>query len=153
MAYLDHDAADSFFLLTVRSYDLHLIGRSELELRLACLSGMLSPDDQLFETLRCSVPLSLAHESEPVDDEQLEVEITREKYSERENQRIAGRRSFPPPFVMQLVVRGVGGMKKWVFHEFDEDPHPSIPHGHEHGRAIPSAIPIPARSMTLTVMR
>ncbi|WP_029006457.1 hypothetical protein [Azorhizobium doebereinerae] len=141
MEYLDHDAADSFYLLTVRSYDLHLIGLSELELRLACLSGMLKPDDQLFRPLRNHVPPSLAHETELIDDDRSKVEITREEYSEREIQQAASRLSFPPPPVMQLVVRGVGGMKKWVFHEYDEDPHPSIPHGHEHGKDHPKCDP------------
>lgn len=141
MEYLDHDAADSFYLLTVRSYDLHLIGRSELELRLACLSGMLDPDDLLFAPLRGNVPPSLVHEAELIDEDQLEVTITREEYSERQIRQSASRRSFPPPPVMQLVVHGVGGMKKWLFHEFDEDPHPSIPHGHEHGRDHPKCDP------------
>lgn len=141
MEYLDHDAADSFYLLTVRSYNVHLIGRSELELRLACLCGLLEPDAQLFELLRNNVPPSLAHETELIDDEHSEVEITREEYSERESQQAASRRSFPPPPVMQLVVHSVGGMKKWVFHEYDEDPHPSIPHGHEHGKDHPKCDP------------
>lgn len=141
MEYLNHDAADSFYLLSVRSYDLHLIGRSELELRLACLSGMLNPDDRLFEPLRRSVPPSLAYEAEMIDDDQSEVEITREEYSEREIRQVASRRSFPPPPVMQLIVHGVAGMKKWVFHEFDEDPHPSVPHGHENGKDHPKCDP------------
>ena len=102
MEYLDHDAADSFYLLTIRSFDLHLIGRSELELRLACLSGMLEPDDQLFERLRDNVPPSLAHEAELIDDDQSEVAITREVYSERQIQQAANRRSFPPPLLCSL---------------------------------------------------
>lgn len=137
MEYLDIDAADTFYFLTVRSYDLRLIGRSELELRLACLSGIIVPDNQLFELLRDNVPPSLAHEAELIDDDQSEVSITREEYSDREIHQIASRRSFAPPSVMQLVVHGVAGMKKWVFHEFDEDPHPSIPHGHEYGKNHP----------------
>ena len=152
MEYLDQDAADTFYLLTVRSYELHLIGRSELELRLACLSGMLEPDDQLFAPLRGSVPPSLAQEAEPIDEDQSEVTITRE-YSEQQIRRAVSRRSFPPPPVMQLIVHGVGGMKKWVFHEFDEDPYPSIPHGHEHGKGHPKSIPTPVKSTTLTVER
>jgi len=141
MEYLDHDAADSFYLLTVRSYDLRLIGRSELELRLACLCGMLEPNNQLFAPLRGNVPHSLAHEAELIDEDHLELTITREEYLEHQIRQAARRRSFPPPPVMQLIVHGVGGTKKWVFHEFDEDPHPSIPHGHEHGKDHPKCDP------------
>lgn len=146
MSYLDHDAADSFYLLTIRSYDVRLIGRSELELRLACLCGMLDPANPLFKPLRDSIPPSLRHEVEPIDDEDhSEVTITHEEYTEREIQHAASGRSFPPPPVMHLVVHGVDGMKKWVFHEFDADPHPSVPHGHEHGNKHPKCDPYTGR--------
>lgn len=141
MEYLDHDAADSFYLLTIRSYDLHLIGRSELELRLACLSGMLEPRDPLFGPLREIAPTSLSHETEIIEEEPSEVSIAREEYSERQTRRASSRRSFPPPPVIQLIVHGVRGMKKWVFHEFDHDPYPSIPHGHEYGMDHPKCDP------------
>lgn len=141
MEYLDHDAADSFYVLTVRSYDLHLIARSELELRLACLSNMLDPESELFAQLLHNIPPSLRHETELIDDDDCGVTITLEEYSERRaGHRVSGR-FLPPVAVMQLIVQGVGGMKKWVFHEYDEDPHPSVPHGHENGMSHPKCDP------------
>lgn len=145
MEYLDHDAADSFYLLTIRSYDLRLIGRSDLEMRLACLSSMLDPEDPLFTPLRGSIPPSLADEVELTDEDQSEVAITREEHSEHWRRQAARRRSFPPPPVLQLIVHGVSGMKKWVFHEYDEDPHPSVPHGHEYGNDHPKCDPYTGR--------
>lgn len=141
MEYLDYDAADSFYLASIRSYDLHLIGRAELELRLACLSSMLGPNDPLFNRLREAISPTLAHEMELVDQDQSEVTIMRGENSDEQVQQTARSRGFLPPPVMELVVHGVKGMKKWVFHELDEDPHPSVPHGHEYGKDHPKCDP------------
>ena len=34
---------------------------------------------------------------------------------------------------IQLIVTGIAGMNRWVFHKYDRDFFPSVPHGHENG--------------------
>ena len=141
MKYLDYDGADSFYLASIRSYDLRLIGHAELELRLACLIALMDPKDPFRNRLRQTIPPTLAHEMELVDENESAATITRGETSDEQMQRNGVNRDFLPPPVMELVVHGIKGLKKWVFHEFDEDPHPSVPHGHEHGNAHPKCDP------------
>lgn len=141
MTYLEHDAVDTFLVLCARSYDLRLIGRSDYELRLACLGHMIDPNDPLFSRLREDLPSALASEAELVDEEHSEISIDPGPTFERQHERIGSRREVAPPLVMELIVQNVKGMKKWVFHEFDADPHPSVPHGHEFGKKHPKCDP------------
>lgn len=132
MEYLEQDAAEIFHLLSVRSYNLHLIGRADLELRLACLRDMLNPGDHLHESLSSWLPKSLMLEEELPDESFMDESVIIEKYSDCMIGRAERREAFPLSSGLQLIVRGVSGMKKWIFHEHDADCHPSIPHGHEH---------------------
>lgn len=106
---------------------------------------MLDPGDPLFAPFRNSILPSFMYEDELIDEHQSGVSITREKYSERQIRQVASRRFFQPLPVMQLIVHGLGGLKKWVFHEYDEDPYPSVPHGHENGNSYPKANPYTGR--------
>lgn len=44
-------------------------------------------------------------------------------------------------FVLQLIPAGSTGLSSWIFHQADEDPFPSIPHGHLHGKSQPKLNP------------
>lgn len=141
MNYLDHHAASSFYFLTLHSYDLRLIGLSELQQRLNCLNDMVEPNDNICELLRWILPQSSAGEPEIINDDQSEILINLEQYSGHELRQAIRRKSLPASPELSLIINNIAGMKKWVFHPFDEDPHPSIPHGHEHGKNHPKCDP------------
>jgi hypothetical protein len=48
-------------------------------------------------------------------------------------------------YQIHLVVRGMGETVKWTFHQYDDDPHPSIPHGHKYAKKHPKCDPYTGR--------
>jgi hypothetical protein len=47
-------------------------------------------------------------------------------------------RGEPPPDWLQFIPGGaIGHLRRWHFHKYDPDPHPSVPHGHDEGKPFP----------------
>lgn len=141
MKYLDREGADTFLLLSLVSFDCQLIGLADLELRLSCLRAMVDPGDKFFESIRDAALPSLSLECDQSDSNEAVVEVSYFEYDGRESKQWESRRFLFPPQYVHLVVSGVSGMRKWIFHQFDEDPYPSIPHGHENGKPHPKCDP------------
>lgn len=142
MTYLDYNAADTYLTLALRSYDLRLIDRWGLEQRLACLKDMLDPNDPLHDRLEQQAGAQFETQW-PAEDEG-ETFVTLARVGSAKRQRTSASQVVPP-LVIHLVVRSVVGMKRWVFHEYDEDPFPSVPHGHENGKKNPKCDPYTGR--------
>lgn len=143
MEYVDEEAAETFYMLSHRSYELGIIGWSDLQMRLAYLLGMISPNSRTAYFLRELLPSELLNiEDQDNTDEQKDEEVRFLRGESEAGPESMGLLRFsPPPLIMQLIVAGVSGMKEWTFHEFDEDPFPSVPHGHRHGAAHPKCDP------------
>jgi hypothetical protein len=51
----------------------------------------------------------------------------------------------PGGYLIHLIVSGMGETEKWTFHQYDDDPHPSIPHGHKYAKNQPKCDPYTGR--------
>lgn len=145
MEYLDIDAAEAFYLLSVFSFETGEIGSADFDERMACLVDLVDPEDEAFDHLRRIAPDDLLDQTD--DLEQADSDVHLERGSIHQDMHGSTGRSgvLPDPPILQLIVHSVAGMKKWIFHEFDEDPYPSVPHGHEWGQKHPKCDPYNGR--------
>jgi hypothetical protein len=129
MEYLDADAAETFYMLSVISFECGAIDQNAFGERMACLVSMLAPDCPGIGDLREYLPDAPSEETEATSDVDGEIHIEHAARSRDVFATRAGERYCEEPR-LYCYVRSVAGMKKWEFHLFDRDPTPSIPHGH-----------------------
>jgi hypothetical protein len=145
LEYIDTDAAETFYLLTLRSYDIGFIGWSGLQERLSCLVRMLNPNDAAYKALRQTVPDELLVDARIDEEAEIEVRLERGQPQDEIGARRADEPVIPAAAAMHLFVSSVAGMKQWTFHKFDRDPFPSVPHGHQHKLKHPKCDPYTGR--------
>lgn len=52
-----------------------------------------------------------------------------------------GRKSTPPRWLLFIPSGRIAHLSQWGFHKYDQDPFPSVPHGHGRGRRFPKLDP------------
>lgn len=137
--YLDEAGAYVYLFTTELAVDLGLIGLGEYFTRLACLLEMLEPGAELHklvsERLRPSGEEFLR--GWPDDQELASSHLIPEMEVRSEGDSVSTASDATKAEWLQLIYNQTGVLgDRWVFHRFDADFFPSVPHGHLKARSL-----------------
>jgi hypothetical protein len=131
MRFLTQDAANDYLELTWASWNFGIIGRTHLLARLAALAQLAEATDGTVAFAR----QTLARDEWPNDSE-WSSGSNYTKTAEKDGVAEGSRLQRNPDGYLELMTTA-GGLKDWIFHQADDDPFPSVPHGHWHPRKHP----------------
>lgn len=148
MEYIEKDAAETFYLASLLSFERGIIGVAVFEDRMVCLAEMLDPDSKVYDEIRYMVrgeliePTDLEENSDSQVD-RIDIELS-VKTQGRLGNGLRGAFADQQP-VINLIIHSIKGVNKWEFHQNDVDPNPSVPHGHKGRRDHPKCDPYTGR--------
>lgn len=130
---IPEEAATDYYTLTIVEYDMGLINRDTLYERFLILSSIST-----MSALQEYVPPFYRDRGESLREQSQEdhsYECSAEESTfDSITKTHPNRRNLvqpPAPLLLQFMSPSVSGAKKWIFHQADADPYPSIPHGHD----------------------
>ena len=131
MNYLTPEASATYFEISKRSFMLGILSSAEFSARLVALRLLCRPSDPtLLGAQRIAQVDSEASEDDWADGTWEEVPASAQKSKEE-------LKDADDDVIFRFIPPGNTGLSNWVFHPYDADFFPSIPHGHDHGRPQP----------------
>ncbi|HCK0618602.1 hypothetical protein CGI93_23430 [Vibrio parahaemolyticus] len=138
MQYIEREASYLYFKLTEHQLLEGILSRSHCLDRLSALKDMCKQDDPIYKIVSGILEIEdwdgcdkWCDETNEDHEAAYQREISPLKESDT-RKGIAGKNERDMHFVSNQK-----GLKDWVFHQYDVDFHPSIPHGHFLGRNHP----------------
>ena len=132
MNYLSHDAAKIYFDASEAAFRLGAISHEQLLHRLAALAILCRPDEPVSQMAGRRLRESPA----AIVDDWLEVRDSPEPTPSGDAPPAPQTRHNDDPILHFIPGPGTG-LSVWVFHPYDPDYFPSIPHGHFNGQPQP----------------
>lgn len=136
MTTLELEASDLYFELTRFHFHTEKVSWSHYLARMAALKNMCEPSDPIHRTAARTLRVEEwdVNEEWPTTEEDFDVQATATE-TNIDDQPKPGIRRNKKGYIEFLSRRK--GLKDWVFHQYDADFHPSIPHGHFQGKSQP----------------
>jgi hypothetical protein len=135
---LSKEAVYLYFELTQLSYNRGLIRFMDWVSRQLALRLMCAPDDTLKDVIDRELHIDdkskLENDWQDVGDS---PKGKQQNQSERNESVIDVVQDGDGGPLSRLTPSGSTGLSRWVFHQYDPDPFPSIPHGHHNGQSQP----------------
>jgi len=131
MRYLIPEASAAYLEISRRSLMLGIVSWGQFAARLVALRLMCNPNDPTL--LQAKLLLQ-------VNPETPEDEWPEGAWSEGEDPNRAKERPKAPDQddgIFRFIPHGNTGLSNWVFHPYDPDHFPSVPHGHYQGKPQP----------------
>ena len=138
MPYLEKEASKLYFDLTNYHYNIKEVSWTHYLDRMRALSNMCEPNDPICKKAKRII---LVEDEEFEDDwvnEERDINIISKEGEQHEiNHTSLRSRITQDEHDNIYFFCGKKGLNDWVFHQYDEDFHPSVPHGHFKGRKKP----------------
>ena len=136
MIYLQEEASNLYFNLTRFSFHTEKISWSHYLDRMLALKSMCDPNDYIFtKANKILLVEEWANDDWPLENDTIYTNSTIESEIESNEKIKPGISRDKNDHYRFLSIKK--GLKDWVFHQYDADFHPSIPHGHFQGKNHP----------------
>ena len=139
MQYLEREASELYLAITKYHFHIGMVSWSHFLDRLAALKAMCEETDPVYKFARRTLAVEEWETNIDWNSDTIEVfegsteDRKRDQFPKEKNRKKGiARNNKDIHFISNLK-----GLKDWVFHQYDVDFHPSIPHGHYLGKHQP----------------
>ncbi len=134
MKYLNQSAASLFLDSSRIAHYFGFLPWSLLIARLVALHSMCAPDDLTRTFVEHILRLEEEYDSAEWTEGEEVARVMSQSESGLTESTIEEREDDDGAVSLQFLPSGTTGLSRWVFHQYDDDYFPSIPHGHFEGR-------------------